>query len=81
MIRSKLEADQMADLNATRIAPIGLGDRIAAALASIKDAARRRAVYRQTLRELNALSMRDLNDLGIHKSMIARIAREAAYGK
>jgi len=71
----------MADLNATRIAPLGLGDRIASALSSIKDAARRRAVYRQTLRELNALSARDLHDLGIHKSMIGRIAREAAYGK
>ncbi len=71
----------MADLNATRIAPLGLGDRIVSALVSIKEAARRRAVYRQTLRELNALSTRDLNDLGIHKSMIGRIAREAAYGK
>jgi uncharacterized protein YjiS (DUF1127 family) len=71
----------MADLNVTRIASIGLGDRIAAALSSIRDAARRRAVYRQTLRELNALSARDLHDLGIHKSMIGRVAREAAYGK
>ena len=71
----------MADLNATRIAPLGLGDRFAAALASVKEAARRRAVYRQTLRELNALSTRDLHDLGIDVSMIGRIAREAAYGK
>lgn len=71
----------MADLNATHIAPLGLGDRIAAALTSIKVAARRRAVYRQTLRELNALSTRDLYDLGIDASMIGRIAREAAYGK
>jgi uncharacterized protein YjiS (DUF1127 family) len=41
----------------------------------------RRAIYRQTLRELNALSGRELADLGIHRSMITRLAQEAAYGK
>lgn len=71
----------MADLNATRIAPLGLGDRVVAVVASIRDAVRRRAVYRQTLRELNALTERDLSDLGLHKSMIHHVAREAAYGK
>ena len=70
----------MADLNATRSAPLGLGDRIAIVVARVKDAARRRAVYRQTLRELNALTPRDLADLGLHASMIDRVAREAAYG-
>ena len=41
----------------------------------------RRAVYRQTVRELEALSARDLADLGIHRSMIETVAHEAAYGK
>ncbi|RJL18352.1 DUF1127 domain-containing protein [Paracoccus siganidrum] len=40
----------------------------------------RRAVYRQTVRELNALTARDLNDLGISRSMIPSLAREAAWG-
>ncbi|WCR20039.1 DUF1127 domain-containing protein [Paracoccus alcaliphilus] len=40
----------------------------------------RRAVYRQTVRELNALTARDLQDLGISRSMIPGLAREAAWG-
>ena len=36
-------------------------------------------VYRQTLSELQALSQRELSDLGIHRSMIRSIAHEAAY--
>ncbi|RJE82764.1 DUF1127 domain-containing protein [Paracoccus onubensis] len=39
----------------------------------------RRAIYHQTLRELNALTARDLADLGISRSMITRLAHEAAY--
>ncbi len=41
----------------------------------------RRAIYRQTVRELESLSARDLNDMGIHRSTIETVAREAAYGK
>ncbi|MDO5647925.1 DUF1127 domain-containing protein [Paracoccus sp. (in: a-proteobacteria)] len=40
----------------------------------------RRAVYDQTIRELNALTARDLDDLGISRSMITRLAHEAAWG-
>lgn len=46
-----------------------------------KALAERRAqnkVYRQTVDELRMLSDRDLADLGIHRSMISAIAREAA---
>ena len=35
---------------------------------------------RQTVRELNALTTRDLDDLGISRSMITRLAHEAAWG-
>ncbi len=38
-------------------------------------------MYRQTRNELQSLSGRDLADLGLHRSMIEGIAREAAYGK
>ena len=41
----------------------------------------RRAVYRQTVRELEQLSTRDLADLGISRSSIEQIARVAAYGE
>jgi uncharacterized protein YjiS (DUF1127 family) len=38
-----------------------------------------RAVYNRTLQELQALSNRELADLGIHRSEIPRIAAEAAF--
>ena len=40
----------------------------------------RRVVYTRTVRELNQLSARELADLGIHRSAIRGLAREAAYG-
>jgi uncharacterized protein YjiS (DUF1127 family) len=47
----------------------------------LADALARRRVYRQTYTELSALSTRELADLGITRSMISRLAYEAAYGK
>lgn len=55
--------------------------RVLAATAGITAALRKRQVYLSTQHELNSLSNRDLSDLGIHRSMIAEISREAAYGK
>lgn len=55
--------------------------RISAATSGIMAALRKRQVYLTTMRELNGLSDRDLSDLGIHRSMLNEIAREAAYGK
>ncbi len=49
-------------------------------LASASDALARRKIYRNTRTELSALSNRDLRDLGIPRSDIERLAREAAYG-
>ena len=37
----------------------------------------RRRLYRETLRELNTLSNRELADLGLHRSQIKRVAIEA----
>jgi len=34
--------------------------------------------YRATVNELNRLSSHELNDLGIHRSEIANVARKAA---
>jgi uncharacterized protein YjiS (DUF1127 family) len=50
-------------------------------VARIKDALARRKLFKQTYRELSALSTRELDDLGINRSMITRLAHEAAYGK
>jgi len=49
--------------------------------ARLKDALQRRAIYNSTMRELNALTTRELSDLGLSRSMITRVALEAAYGK
>ena len=42
------------------------------------DRYRRWRRYRDTVRELQGLSPRELNDLGIDRSEISRLAREAA---
>lgn len=49
-------------------------------LADLRVYMSRRAVYRQTVRELNSLNGRDLADLGIQRTMIRSIARDAAWG-
>jgi uncharacterized protein YjiS (DUF1127 family) len=71
----------MTFVNHTRTATAGWADRLGAYAATLREASRRRAVYRRTLAELRALSERDLADLGIHSAMIPQIAHEAAYGK
>ncbi|QBF31237.1 DUF1127 domain-containing protein [Thalassococcus sp. S3] len=39
----------------------------------------RRKLYRETLNELSSLSNRDLADLGLNRSMLKRVAWQAAY--
>lgn len=71
----------MASINVIRSAETGLGDRIHAFFVGLREARQRYRVYRETVRELNTLSDRDLSDLGLHRSAIDSIAIEAAYGK
>jgi uncharacterized protein YjiS (DUF1127 family) len=71
----------MAYTNISATAGTGMMDRIAVVFKTAKEALRRRRVYTQTVSELRALSTRELTDLGISRSMITRIALEAAYGK
>lgn len=59
----------------------GIGARLMTAFERMQENRARAAVYRQTLRELNALTNRDLEDLGINRLMIKSIANQAAYGK
>ena len=56
---------------------------LGAAARALNTAAERHAmrrVYNTTKSELNALSGRELADLGIHPTEVNRIAWEAAYG-
>ena len=57
------------------------GDRIAAIFKTIGEARAQRKIYNRTLNELRGLDARDLADLGISRSEIPFLAREAAYGK
>lgn len=49
-------------------------------MADLRDYFARRALFRQTVRELNDLNGRELADLGIRRSMIRSVAHEAAWG-
>lgn len=72
----------MAYVNFTsRAANVTLGDRFSGLLAQVKTMIARRAVYNQTVRELNVLTNRELADLGLSRYDIETVAREAAYGK
>ncbi|WP_168219830.1 DUF1127 domain-containing protein [Pseudotabrizicola formosa] len=71
----------MAYVNSSRTASYGIADRAAAIVKTIRVGLERRRVFKQTVRELQALSNRELADLGIHRTMITRVANEAAYGK
>ncbi len=71
----------MTTFNITLPANIPFADRLSGFRANLSDKLAKRNVYMTTLRELNALSDRDLNDLGLSRSDIRAIAIEAAYGK
>jgi uncharacterized protein YjiS (DUF1127 family) len=71
----------MAYANNSRAAAFGLADRFAGFVASVKINAAKRRVYEKTVRELNALTDRELTDLGISRLSIEDVARVAAYGK
>lgn len=71
----------MAYVNPTRSLNIGFADRLGNIAKSVRLGFHRRRLFNQTVRELSALSDRELSDLGIHALMIKQIAAEAAYGK
>jgi len=54
---------------------------IRTAFANLADAWNQYIVFRRTYEELSALSTRELQDMGVSRSMITRLAYEAAYGK
>lgn len=70
----------MAYVNASHTAGFDLAGRFATLKNSLVERVARYRVYRETLVELEGLSNRDLNDLGLSRSGIKSIALEAAYG-
>ena len=71
----------MTTFNITLPANIPFADRLSGLRANLADKLAKRNVYLTTLRELQGLTDRDLNDLGLSRSDIKAIAMEAAYGK
>ncbi|MEL6840664.1 MAG: DUF1127 domain-containing protein [Pseudomonadota bacterium] len=65
----------------TATGTFSFAQRFAALQHDVAEKLAKRKVYRTTLNELRELSDRDLNDLGLSRSMIKGIALEAAYGK
>ncbi|GAA6161935.1 hypothetical protein NBRC116589_41090 [Ruegeria sp. HU-ET01832] len=57
----------------------GLSARIATLVARVKEAYALRAEYNRTYSELQGLSDRELNDIGVRRCDIKDIAREHAY--
>ena len=70
----------MAYVSSNRNHTVSLTTRLGEVFANFRDAWRAYGVYRQTFNELSALSDRELADLGVARSEIARVAFEAAYG-
>lgn len=67
----------MTTINTIANAPIGA--RVADLLNGLRARRAQYSVYRTTLRELQNLSERELNDLGINRANIRSIAYQAAY--
>lgn len=70
----------MAHTSEINLAEASLADRFIALIAGWKETYATRQIYRQTVKELNGLTDRELSDLGIGRSSIRFIARMAVYG-
>lgn len=75
------EREAMTVLTFTGFDGATFGQRIAALRATFADKLAKRKIYNATFKELQSLTDRDLNDLGMSRSMIKGIALEAAYDK
>lgn len=68
----------MAFASDNRASTFALGDRFSALIAAFSDARAKRKVYNETMRELNALTNKELADIGLNRSMIKSVALDAA---
>lgn len=57
----------------------GAADRLAAFGATLLERFHKARTYRKTLNELNGLPDATLADMGLHRSMIRRVAYQAVY--
>ncbi|AHM05711.1 hypothetical protein roselon_03455 [Roseibacterium elongatum DSM 19469] len=71
----------MAFVSSNRGTSVSLGNRLGEIGQQAAEAYANWRMYRRTLAELQALSGRELADLGLNRSLLRRAALEAAYGK
>ncbi len=71
----------MAYVSGNRASTLTLGNRLGEIFSGLSEAYAAWRVYRRTLNELQGLSNRELDDLGLNASTIRAAALEAAYGK
>jgi uncharacterized protein YjiS (DUF1127 family) len=71
----------MAYVSSNRTTSLSIGGRFAEMGKQAAEAWTAWRLYRRTLDELQALSARDLADLGLNRSMLRQAAFEAVYGK
>jgi len=70
----------MAHVSDVRVSGTSLFSRFAGLRATIATAYEQHRTYRRTLAELESLSKRELDDLGLNQYTLHAVAREAAYG-
>lgn len=68
----------MAYASENRAAGFNFAARFEAVLEDMKASRAKRKVYRKTVEELNSLSNAELADIGLSRSMIRSVARDAA---
>ncbi|MGP1359032.1 DUF1127 domain-containing protein [Roseicyclus sp.] len=71
----------MAYVSSKRTTSLSIGGRFAEMGKQAAEAWTAWRLYRRTLDELQALSARELADLGLNRSMLRQAAFEAVYGK
>ena len=77
--QTRLTKDKtMTVLTQTHAKGASLSDRLQAATEALSDRIASYRLYRQTYKELNALTNRELSDLGLHRSEVRRVALETA---
>ncbi|MBD3663667.1 DUF1127 domain-containing protein [Sulfitobacter aestuariivivens] len=70
----------MAYLNVTNAPAATFFARVGTAIGALTDRYKQHRLYRETYSELSNLTNRELDDLGLHRADLDRVAREATWG-